>query len=404
VNRVAITGMGITSSIGNNCSSILNSLQNNISGISLSPKLQELGIRSQIVGDVDIDFNEYFTRKELRLLSPVAALSNIAMKEAIEMSNLTESEISSDMTGLIVGSGSASNKNVIDAYNTFVEKGIRFVDPFRILKTMGSTTSASLTSNFKIKGISYSISAACSTSSHSIGNAFNLIQDGRQNIMFAGGAEEVHWTSAVLFDAMRALMPTDNPEYASIPFGRDRNGFVISGGSGIVVLENLEYAKKRGANIFAELVGYGFNSDGGDMVKPNPDGASLAMQRALSQAKKLGVNTIDYINTHATSTKLGDISEIEAIKQVFKTDIPLISSTKSITGHSIGASGVHEFIYSILMMQNNFIFGNHNYELDDDFKNIPILQQNRQKQLNAILSNSFGFGGTNSSLIIKKYE
>jgi 3-oxoacyl-[acyl-carrier-protein] synthase-1 len=325
------------------------------------------------------------------------------MQQAVETSGLNEAEISNQNTGLIVGSGSASNDNVISAYETLRNKGAKKIDPFRILKTMSSTASANLASLFKIKGLSYSISAACATSSHCIGNAFEQIQQGKQNIMFAGGGDEVHWSSAVLFDAMRALSATDNPVNASIPFAKNRDGFVISGGAGIIVLENLEHARQRGANILAELVAYGTSSDGCDIVKPNTDGAILAMQKATHQAKDLGVDIIDYINAHATSTKVGDSSEIQAIQSVFGDSIPPIGATKSLTGHPIGASGVHELIYSILMMQNNFVFGNHNYELDDKFKNMPILRHNQDIPISTVMSNSFGFGGTNASLIIKKY-
>jgi 3-oxoacyl-[acyl-carrier-protein] synthase-1 len=400
---VAITGMGIVSSIGNDINAVLSSLKNCTSGITPSEELKELNLRSQVIGNIDIDVNQYLTKKQRRFLSPVASLCAITMQQAVETSGLNEAEISNQNTGLIVGSGSASNDNVISAYETLRNKGAKKIDPFRILKTMSSTASANLASLFKIKGLSYSISAACATSSHCIGNAFEQIQQGKQNIMFAGGGDEVHWSSAVLFDAMRALSATDNPVNASIPFAKNRDGFVISGGAGIIVLENLEHARQRGANILAELVAYGTSSDGCDIVKPNTDGAILAMQKATHQAKDLGVDIIDYINAHATSTKVGDSSEIQAIQSVFGDSIPPIGATKSLTGHPIGASGVHELIYSILMMQNNFVFGNHNYELDDKFKNMPILRHNQDIPISTVMSNSFGFGGTNASLIIKKY-
>ncbi|CAC9558164.1 3-oxoacyl-[acyl-carrier-protein] synthase, KASI (EC 2.3.1.41) [uncultured Gammaproteobacteria bacterium] len=403
LERVAITGMGIVSSIGNDINAVLSSLKNCTSGITPSEELKELNLRSQVIGNIDIDVNQYLTKKQRRFLSPVASLCAITMQQAVETSGLNEAEISNQNTGLIVGSGSASNDNVISAYETLRNKGAKKIDPFRILKTMSSTASANLASLFKIKGLSYSISAACATSSHCIGNAFEQIQQGKQNIMFAGGGDEVHWSSAVLFDAMRALSATDNPVNASIPFAKNRDGFVISGGAGIIVLENLEHARQRGANILAELVAYGTSSDGCDIVKPNTDGAILAMQKATHQAKDLGVDIIDYINAHATSTKVGDSSEIQAIQSVFGDSIPPIGATKSLTGHPIGASGVHELIYSILMMQNNFVFGNHNYELDDKFKNMPILRHNQDIPISTVMSNSFGFGGTNASLIIKKY-
>jgi 3-oxoacyl-[acyl-carrier-protein] synthase-1 len=395
--------MGIVSSIGNDINAVLSSLKNCTSGITPSEELKELNLRSQVIGNIDIDVNQYLTKKQRRFLSPVASLCAITMQQAVETSGLNEAEISNQNTGLIVGSGSASNDNVISAYETLRNKGAKKIDPFRILKTMSSTASANLASLFKIKGLSYSISAACATSSHCIGNAFEQIQQGKQNIMFAGGGDEVHWSSAVLFDAMRALSATDNPVNASIPFAKNRDGFVISGGAGIIVLENLEHARQRGANILAELVAYGTSSDGCDIVKPNTDGAILAMQKATHQAKDLGVDIIDYINAHATSTKVGDSSEIQAIQSVFGDSIPPIGATKSLTGHPIGASGVHELIYSILMMQNNFVFGNHNYELDDKFKNMPILRHNQDIPISTVMSNSFGFGGTNASLIIKKY-
>ncbi len=403
LERVAITGMGIVSSIGNDINAVLSSLKNCTSGITPSEELKELNLRSQVIGNIDIDVNQYLTKKQRRFLSPVASLCAITMQQAVETSGLNEAEISNQNTGLIVGSGSASNDNVISAYETLRNKGAKKIDPFGILKTMSSTASANLASLFKIKGLSYSISAACATSSHCIGNAFEQIQQGKQNIMFAGGGDEVHWSSAVLFDAMRALSATDNPVNASIPFAKNRDGFVISGGAGIIVLENLEHARQRGANILAELVAYGTSSDGCDIVKPNTDGAILAMQKATHQAKDLGVDIIDYINAHATSTKVGDSSEIQAIQSVFGDSIPPIGATKSLTGHPIGASGVHELIYSILMMQNNFVFGNHNYELDDKFKNMPILRHNQDIPISTVMSNSFGFGGTNASLIIKKY-
>jgi 3-oxoacyl-[acyl-carrier-protein] synthase-1 len=407
LERVAITGLGIVSSIGNDTKTALSSLKNHTSGIVFSKQLKELNLRSQVIGNIEIDLSQHLTKKQRRFLSPVAALCAIAMQQAVLSSGLNEAEISNPNTGLVVGSGSASNDNVISAYETLKTKGAEKIDPFRILKTMSSTASANLTSLFKIKGLSYSISAACATSAHCIGNAFEQIRQGRQTVMFAGGGDEVHWSSAVLFDAMRALSPTDNPKNASIPFAKDRKGFILSGGAGIVVLENLEHAKQRGANILAELVAYGTSSNGGDIVKPNIQGAVLAMQKAIYQAKELGINSIsniDYINAHAASTKIGDQSEIKAIQLVFDDTIPPISSTKSLTGHPIGASGVHELIYSILMMQNNFAFSNYDYQLDNEFKDVPILKNNKDMLINTVLSNSFGFGGTNAVLIIKKYD
>lgn len=403
LKRVVITGLGIVSSIGNDTSAVLSSLKNHTSGIVFSEKLKEFNLRSQVIGDINIDISQYLTKKQLRFLSPVASLCAIAMSQAVANSGLSEAQISNQNTGLIVGSGSASNDNVIDAYETLKTKGAKKIDPFKILKTMSSTASANLTSLFKIKGLSYSISAACATSSHCIGNAFEQIQRDKQSIMFAGGGDEVHWSSAVLFDAMRALVSTNNPKDSSIPFAKDRNGFVLSGGAGIIVLENLEHAQQRGANILAELVAYGTSSDGGDIVKPNTEGAILAMQKAIHQAKDCGVDAINYINAHAASTKVGDTSEIQAIQSVFGHAIPSISSTKSLTGHPIGASGAHELIYSILMMQHNFAFGNHDYELGDEFKDTPILKHNQDMLISTMMSNSFGFGGTNASLIIKKY-
>ncbi len=403
LKRVVITGLGIVSSIGNDTSAVLSSLKNHTSGIVFSEKLKELNLRSQVIGDINIDISQYLTKKQRRFLSPVASLCAIAMSQAVANSGLSEAQISNQNTGLIVGSGSASNDNVIDAYETLKTKGAKKIDPFKILKTMSSTASANLTSLFKIKGLSYSISAACATSSHCIGNAFEQIQQGKQSIVFAGGGDEVHWSSAVLFDAMRALVSTNNPKDSSIPFAKDRNGFALSGGAGIIVLESLEHAQQRGANILVELIAYGTSSDGSDIVKPNTEGAILAMQKAIHQAKDCGVDVIDYINAHAASTKVGDISEIQAIQSVFGYTIPSISSTKSLTGHPIGASGVHELIYSILMIQHNFAFGNHDYELGDEFKDTPILKHNQDMPISTVMSNSFGFGGTNASLIIKKY-
>ena len=404
MRRVVITGMGIVSSIGNNRDEVLDSLQNCKSGISKAEKYAELGFRSQVEGAPTLDALSLVDRKAKRFMGMGAAWNYVAMEEAIAQAGLEEKEISHERTGLIMGSGGPSAKAIVKAANTTLERGPKKVGPFEVPKSMSSTNSATLATPFKIKGINYSISSACSTSSHCIGNAvLSKIQWGKQDVMFAGGGEELDWTLSVLFDAMNAMSGNfnDTPERASRAYDANRDGFVIAGGAGVLVLEALEHAQARGANIIAEVIGYGANSDGYDMVAPSGEGAVRCMKIALE-----GVNDkIDYINPHGTSTPIGDLKEIEAIQEVFGEDMPPISSTKSLTGHSLGAAGVQEAIYSLLMLQNNFICESaHIDELDEAFANVPIVQKRQDVPLNAIMSNSFGFGGTNATLVMKKFD
>ena len=403
MRRVVITGMGIVSSIGNNRDEVLDSLKNCKSGISRAEKYAELGFRSQVEGAPTLDALSMVDRKAKRFMGMGAAWNYVAMEEAIAQAGLEEKEISHERTGLIMGSGGPSAKAIVKAANTTMERGPKKVGPFEVPKSMSSTNSATLATPFKIKGINYSISSACSTSSHCIGNAVEQIQWGKQDVMFAGGGEELDWTLSVLFDAMNAMSGNfnDTPERASRAYDANRDGFVIAGGAGVLVLEALEYAQARGANIIAEVIGYGANSDGFDMVAPSGEGAMRCMKIALE-----GVNDkIDYINPHGTSTPIGDVKEIEAIREVFGDDMPPISSTKSLTGHSLGAAGVQEAIYSLLMLQNNFICESaHIDDLDEAFANVPIVQTRQDVPLNAIMSNSFGFGGTNATLVMKKFD
>ncbi len=403
MRRVVITGMGIVSSIGNNRDEVLDSLQNCKSGISRAEKYAELGFRSQVEGAPTLDALSLVDRKAKRFMGMGAAWNYVAMEEAIAQAGLEEKEISHERTGLIMGSGGPSAKAIVKAANTTLERGPKKVGPFEVPKSMSSTNSATLATPFKIKGINYSISSACSTSSHCIGNAVEQIQWGKQDVMFAGGGEELDWTLSVLFDAMNAMSSNfnDTPERASRAYDANRDGFVIAGGAGVLVLEALEHAEARGANIIAEVIGYCANSDGFDMVAPSGEGAVRCMKIALE-----GVNDkIDYINPHGTSTPIGDLKEIEAIQEVFGEDMPPISSTKSLTGHSLGAAGVQEAIYSLLMLQNNFICESaHIDELDEAFANVPIVQKRQDVPLNAIMSNSFGFGGTNATLVMKKFD
>lgn len=403
MRRVVITGMGIVSSIGNNRDEVLDSLQNCKSGIRTAPTYAELGFRSQVEGAPTLDALSMVDRKAKRFMGMGAAWNYVALEEAIAQAGLEENEVSNERTGLIMGSGGPSSKAIVKAANTTRERGPKKVGPFEVPKSMSSTNSATLATPFKIKGINYSISSACSTSSHCIGNAVEQIQWGKQDVMFAGGGEELDWTLSVLFDAMNAMSSNFNetPERASRAYDANRDGFVIAGGAGALVLEALEHAQARGANILAEVIGYGANSDGFDMVAPSGEGAARCMKIALE-----GVNDkIDYINPHGTSTPIGDLKEIEAIRDVFGDDMPPISSTKSLTGHSLGAAGVQEAIYSLLMLQNNFICESaHIDELDEAFKDVPIVQTRQNVPLNAIMSNSFGFGGTNATLVMKKFE
>ena len=403
MKRVVVTGLGIVSCIGNDQNSVINNLKNLNSGISHAPEYQEYSFRSLVHGKPDINLEEKVDRRILRFMGDGAAFNYITMKDAIEDSGLEQKDVSNEMTGIIVGSGGPSTQNLFKAFKLGKEQGSKKVGPFMVPRSMSSTNSATLATPFNIKGVNYSISSACSTSSHCIGNAYELIQMGKQNIIFAGGGEELHWTMSILFDAMGALSSKYNsePKKASRAYDSDRDGFVISGGGGTLVLEELEHAKARKAKIYAEITGYGATSDGYDMVQPSGEGA----ERCMKQAKRTVKGKIDYINSHGTSTPIGDIKELEAIKNVFRDKIPIISSTKSLTGHSLGATGVHEAIYCILMMKNNFICGSANiFNLDEKAKDCNILLNTiENKNINNIMSNSFGFGGTNATLIFSKY-
>ena len=404
MRRVVVTGLGIVSCIGNDADTVINNLKNLNSGISSAPEYEEFSFRSLVHGKPEINLEENIDRRLLRFMGDGAAFNYIAMKNAIDDSGLEDREISNDMTGIIVGSGGPSTMNLYKASELGKNSGSKKVGPFMVPRSMSSTNSATLATPFKIKGVNYSITSACSTSSHCIGNAYELIQMGKQNIVFAGGGEELHWTLSILFDAMGALSSKYNetPSTASRAYDSNRDGFVIAGGGGTLVLEELEHAKARGAKIYAEITGYGATSDGFDMVQPSGEGAERCMLQALKNIK----GKIDYINSHGTSTPIGDIKELEAIKNVFKDNMPKISSTKSLTGHSLGATGVHEAIYCLLMMNNDFISGSANiYEIDEKAKNFNILFESQEtKEINSVMSNSFGFGGTNATLIFSKYN
>ena len=405
MNRVVITGMGIVSSLGGNKAEVLESLKSAKSGIEFSEKYAEMGLRSHVHGSIsEVDTSDVIDRKMLRFMADAAIFNAIALDEAIKQSGLSEDMVSSERTGLIMGSGGASNVNVVEAADILREKGIKRVGPYRVPRTMGSTTSACLSTLFKIKGINYSISSACSTSAHCIGNAMEQIQLGKQDVVFAGGGEELDWSTTMLFDSMGALSSKYNetPELASRAFDANRDGFVISGGGGALILESLEHAEARGATIIAELVGYGATSDGHDMVAPSGEGARRCMEIATSTVN----GTIDYINAHGTSTPVGDIKELEAIRKVFDTtSIPLIGSTKSLSGHALGAAGVNESIYSLLMLENDFVAESVNIEtLDDEAEGMPIVRETKNIKLNRILSNSFGFGGTNACLVFERFN
>lgn len=398
-----VTGLGAVSSLGNNKQEILESLRGGRSGIRFSDEYAALGLRSQICGPVNHDPAEHIDRKLLRFMGDAAAFSYLAMEEAIADAGLERSQISDHRIGLIAGSGGASTDNLVRAVDTLRAKGVRRVGPYMVTRTMGSTTSACLGTAFQIKGMCYSVSSACATSAHCIGNACELIQMGKQDLMFAGGGEEVSWSMTLLFDAMGALSSryNDSPERASRPYDAHRDGFVISGGGGMLVLEELEHARARGAHIYAEVVGYGATSDGFDMVQPSGEGAVRCMRMALEQAP----GPLDYINAHGTSTPLGDLRELEAIREVFGAEIPKISSTKSLSGHALGAAGVHEAIYALLMQQGAFIGASANIEeLDPAAADMPIIRERVDGvELNLVMSNSFGFGGTNASLVFARW-
>jgi 3-oxoacyl-[acyl-carrier-protein] synthase-1 len=406
MTRVVVTGMGIVSSIGNNAQEVLSSLHAGVSGVSRAAKFAELGFRSQVHGAPTLDPETMVDRRAMRFHGGGTAWNHVAMDQAIRDSGLEPHEVSNERTGIIMGSGGPSTRTIVEAADVTRTKGPKRVGPYAVPKSMCSTASATLSTWFKIKGVSYSISSACATSNHCIGAAYEQILMGKQDVMFAGGCEELDWTLSVLFDAMGAMSSRFNetPERASRAYDRNRDGFVISAGAGVLVLENLERAKARGARIYGEIVGYGATSDGADMVAPSGEGAARCMRQALAQVK----TPIDYINPHATSTPVGDVKEIEAIRAVFGRGdaCPPISATKSLTGHSQGATGVHEAIYSLLMMQNGFICESaHIEEIDPAFEDMPIMRARRDNvALGAVLSNSFGFGGTNATLVFKHMD
>jgi 3-oxoacyl-[acyl-carrier-protein] synthase-1 len=402
MKRAVITGMGLVSPLGNNKAETLDSLMATRSGIKFQEAYKEMGLRSNVAGSIELDTDALIDRKLKRFMGDAAAFAYIAMAEAIEESGLTEDQVSNIRAGVVAGSGGASSSNLTEAADILREKGLKRIGPYRVTRTMGSTVSACLATAFKIKGVNYSITSACSTSAHCIGHALELIQLGKQDVVFAGGGEEEHWSMTSLFDAMGALSTArnDNPATASRAYDKDRDGFVIAGGGGCVVVEELEHAKARGAKIYAEVVGYGATSDGFDMVAPSGEGGQRAMELAMSTVSE----PIDYINAHGTSTPAGDIPEIKAIRNVFGSEMPRISSTKSLSGHSLGAAGVHEAIYSLLMLENDFICESANIdELDPEVADAPIVRGRIDNAgIKTVMSNSFGFGGTNAVLIFQK--
>jgi 3-oxoacyl-[acyl-carrier-protein] synthase-1 len=406
MKRVVVTGLGIVSSIGNNRAEVVDSLKEGRSGIAFADVYKEMGFRSHVHGPINIDLDEFIDRKIKRFMGDGAAFNYIAMQQAIDDAGLDETEVSNFRTGLVMGSGGPSTSNIVEAADILRDKGIKKVGPYMVPRSMSSTNTACLATPYKIKGVNYTISSACATSAHCIGHAMELIQMGKQDVVFAGGGEEVHWTMSMLFDAMGALSSkyNDTPTTASRPYDETRDGFVISGGGGVLVIEELEHAKARGAKIYAELTGYGATSDGYDMVQPSGEGAVRCMQQAMAT---IGGSKIDYINAHGTSTPVGDTKELEALRTVFGLDnVPLVSSTKSLTGHALGAAGVNEAIYSLLMMEENFLSASANIsQLDPGAEGIPIVRERKDNiTLNTIMSNSFGFGGTNATLIFQRYN
>ena len=405
MRRVVVTGLGIISSIGNNKDEVVQSLKDGRAGIEYCAEYEELGYRSHVHGSIKLTIEDVLDRKLRRFMGDGAAYNYLAMDDAIEDSGLTEQEVSNERTGIIMGSGGPSTSNMLQAFDTMRAKGARRVGPFMVPRTMSNTNTATLAVPYKIKGMNYTITSACATSSHCIGHGAELIQWDKQDIVFAGGGEELHWTITVLFDAMPALSCkyNDRPAEASRAFDTGRDGFIISGGGGVLVLEELEHAKARGAKIYAELVGYGATSDGYDMVQPSGEGAVRCMRMAL---QGIGNTPVDYVNTHGTSTPIGDAIELKGIKEVFGTSMPRINSTKSLTGHALGAAGANEAIYSILMMENNFVCASANIEdLDPEAEGMPIVREcEHDVHLNCVISNSFGFGGTNATLAFKRYE
>jgi len=404
MRRVVITGLGIVSCLGNDKDTVSANLRAGRPGIRYNPSYAEMGLRSQVSGSVDLDLEALIDRKVYRFMGNAAAYAYLAMEQAIKDARLSPEEISNPRVGLIAGSGGASTLNQIEAIDTLRDKGVKRIGPYRVPRTMSSTVSACLATPFRIKGLNYSISSACATSAHCIGAAMEQIQMGKQDMIFAGGGEEEHWSQSCMFDAMGALSTQYNetPEKASRAYDANRDGFIIAGGGGMVVVEELEHALKRGARIYAEIVGYGATSDGYDMVAPSGEGATRCMQQALSTV----VDPIDYLNTHGTSTPVGDVAEIKAVRTVFGDKAPAISSTKSLSGHSLGAAGVHEAIYCMLMMEGNFIAGSANIDsLDPEVADMPIARETRENvQLNTVMSNSFGFGGTNATLVLKRWQ
>jgi len=402
MRNVVITGVGIKSCIGNTYDEVLDSLKNGKSGITADETHKKMGFRSQVSGSVDLNFSELIDRKLYRFMGESAAYAYLAAQDAIEMAGISELHLNSDRTGIVAGSGGASTRVMVSTADITREKGPKRIGPYAVTKSMGSSISAILGTAYKLKGINYSISSACATSAHCIGHGADLIKSGQQDILIAGGGEDLHWSSSSLFDAMGALSSNfnDNPSTASRAYDKNRDGFVISGGAGMVILEDEEHALKRNANILAKLTGYYATSDGYDMVAPSGEGALRCMKGAL---KNHG-SEVDYINTHGTSTPVGDVAELKAIKELFKNEIPIISSTKSMTGHSLGATGVQEAIYSIMMMREKFIAPSINIdELCDEAYGLNIATQTLEKDIGSVLSNSFGFGGTNASLVLSKY-
>ena len=404
MREVVVTGMGIVSSLGNNISEVKNSLKESISGISENKTNKEMGLRSHVSGSIkNLELKELIDRKLYRFMGEASAYAYLSAQEAIDNANLSQDELSNHRTGLIMGSGGASSEDQIDSADILRSKGLKRIGPYRVTKAMGSTVSACLATSFGIKGINYSISSACATSAHCIGSGMEQIQLGKQDIILAGGGEAEHWGMTSLFDAMGALSTKYNevPHLASRAYDQDRDGFVIAGGGGTLILEEKQHALNRGANIYAQLTGYAATSDGEDMVSPSGEGGERCMKIAWEMT---GNSKIDYINAHGTSTPAGDITELEAIKSVFGNEIPMISSTKSLSGHSLGAAGVQESIYSLIMMNEGFVIGSANIEnLDEGAEGFPIIRETLLTTLNRVLSNSFGFGGTNATLIFERY-
>ena len=403
IPRVVVTGIGIVSSVGVGCNAVSEALRKGQSGIRFSQAYADLGFRSHIHGDIEADLDQQIDRKLKRFMGDAAAYNYLAMEEAVSNSGLTQKQVSDLRTGLVMGSGGGSPENIVEAADLLRQRGVKRVGPYRVTRTMASTATACLGTAYKIRGVSYAISSACATSAHCIGNAAELIQMGKQDVVFAGGGEEIHWSTSVMFDAMGALSSryNDRPESASRAYDANRDGFVISGGAGVLVLESLSHAEARGAPVYAELVGYGATSDGHDMVQPSGDGAARCMAQALQSVD----GPIDYLNAHGTSTPVGDIAELGAIRQVFGDQMPRIASTKSLTGHALGAAGVNEAVYALLMLREDFISASANIqELDSMAEGYPIVRELQvDAGLNQVMSNSFGFGGTNCTLVFRRF-